>query len=280
MLRTRKKSGQLVTFDENKFKRSLHRAGASSSDQEAILKQVMEKAYEGIPTHAVYQMAYALLRKRSHIIAGRYRLKKAILDMGPTGYPFELLVCELLKNQGYQVETGVIVKGHCISHEVDVVAEKNNRKIIIECKFHSDAGRKSDVKVPLYIHSRFMDIKKKWEDNPKNNPEFAGGWVVTNTRFSEDAMNFGRCAGLKLISWDYPNHGSLREKIDFSGLHPITALHGLTKKDKQTLMEKKVILCRDIIDNPFLLEDIGVRHNKIKKIIEEARGLVSLSEIR
>ena len=279
MLKTQKKSGELVTFDTKKFKRSLHRAGAGTHDQEDILRHVMEKVYEGIPTHRVYQMAYSLLRKRSQRIAGRYRLKRAILDMGPTGYPFELLVCELLRNQGYQVETGVMVQGHCIRHEVDVVAERDNRKIIIECKFHSDAGRKSDVKVPLYIHSRFMDIRKRWENDPDNNPEFAGGWIVTSTRFSEDAMNFGKCAGLNLISWDYPKQGSLREKIDFSGLHPITALHNLTKKDKQTLMEKRVVLCRDIVNNPFLLEHMGIPDKKQAKIINEAKELISLSEI-
>jgi len=279
MLKIRKKSGELESFDLEKFKRSLQRSGAGIDDQEDILRHILEKAKDGISTRRIYQMAYSLLKKRSQKIAGRYRLKKAILDLGPTGYPFEILVCELLKNQGYNVQVGVNVQGNCIQHEVDVVAELNKNKIIIECKFHSDAGRKSDVKVPLYIHSRFLDIQRKWEKEPPDDTKFVGGWIITNTRFSDDAMHYAKCVGLHLISWDYPHRGSLKEKIDNSGLHPITALHSITKKEKQVLLEKKVILCKDIVHNPFLLADIGIQENKQKKVIKEARELISLSEI-
>ncbi len=270
-----KKSGERALFDPEKLKRSLERSGAGENEILEIVDKVKVKLYDGISTHKIYQMAYAILKKRSHKSAGRYRLKRAILDLGPTGYPFERFIGALLKNQGYKVQVGIIVQGHCVQHEVDVVAQKENKKIIIECKFHRNTSRKSDVKVSLYIHSRFLDIKKQYEKSIEGNTHFHQGWLVTNTRFTNEAIQYGKCAGLKLVSWDYPHQGSLREWIDNSGLHPITALQTVTKKEKQQLLENEVVLCRELVGNEKLLRSIGIRERMIPKIINEAKELIT-----
>ena len=146
-----KRTGEKVPFDKQKLKRSLERSGASEEDISTIINQVNSRLVDGMSTHKVYQMAYAILRKKSNKVAGKYRLKKAIFELGPTGYPFERFVGELLKYQGYQVQIGQTIQGHCVSHEVDVIAEKANKKFMIECKFHQGGDKKSDVKVSLYI---------------------------------------------------------------------------------------------------------------------------------
>lgn len=266
-----KRGGYQATFDVNKLKYSLERSGAGEQVITAVVSEITPLLYDGISTHKVYQMAYALLRKKSRHVAGKYRLKKAIFELGPTGYPFERFVGELLKFQGYKVEVGQIIQGHCVTHEVDVVAEKDDRKFMIECKFHSDSRTKSDVKVSLYIHSRFLDVEKQWKKQDGEGQRFHQGWIVTNTRFTEDALSYGKCAGLHLVSWDYPAQGSLRDRIDAAGFHPITALSGLTKKEKQELLNKDVVLCRNL--NEQQLIDIGIKANRVKKIIEEAGEL-------
>jgi len=266
-----KKSGERAPFDEQKLRRSLERTGAGERDIQEIIKVVNSRLVDGMSTHKVYQMAYTILRKKSQQVAGKYRLKKAIFELGPTGYPFEKYVGELLKFQGYKVGVGKIVQGHCVQHEVDVVAEKEDKKIMVECKFHSDASRKCDVKVSLYIHSRFLDVEKEWNKNTAKNLCFHQGWIVTNTRFSEDAMQFGKCAGLHLISWDHPAGGSLRERIDNSGLHPITALQLLKKNEKQALLELGIVLSRDIKKEDLI--GIGIGGNRIAKILTEAGEL-------
>lgn len=268
-----KKSGEKVPFDQEKLKRSLERSGAGEKDIQAIIRQVNDRLVDGMSTHKVYQMAYSILRKGSSKVAGKYRLKKAIFELGPTGYPFEKFVGELLKFQGYQVQVGQIVKGHCVEHEVDVIAEKEHQKFMIECKFHQDQGKKSDVKVSLYIHSRFLDIEKQWNKNPNESLRFHQGWIVTNTRFTDDAIRFGKCSGLKLISWDYPAQGSLKQRIDVSGLHPITVLNSLTKKEKQEILNKDIVLCRNLKTEHLI--DIGFRENRIGKIMKEISSLLS-----
>ena len=268
----RKRSGDLVTFDQQKLKQSLERTGAGEQEIQKIIQVVNSKLVDGMSTHKVYQMAYSILRKQSHRAAGKYRLKKAIFELGPTGYPFERFVGELLKNQGYKVEVGKIVQGHCVQHEVDVVAEKDNKKFMIECKFHQQPDRKSDVKVSLYIHSRFLDIEKEWNKNTAENQRFHQGWIVTNTRFTDDAIQFGKCAGLNLISWDYPKSGSLKDRIDISGLHPITALQTINKKEKQALLENDKVLCQDISKDDLLT--IGIKENRINKVLSEVEEII------
>lgn len=264
-----KNSGETVAFDTDKLKRSLIRSGASQNDADSITDIITKSIVDGMSTHKVYKLAYKLLRKRSGKVAGRYRLKKAIFDMGPTGYPFENLVSELMKLKGYTAETGLILNGACINHEVDVFAEKPDKTVFVECKFHNDVRRKSDVKVSLYVNSRFCDLKRKYEQSTDGQHIFEG-WIVTNTRFTSDAVEYGVCAGLKMISWDYPAHGNLRQLIDSLGIHPITSMQSITKKEKVFLLENKVILCRHMENQKGLLEKMGIKENRISKIIEEA----------
>jgi len=182
-------------------------------------------------------------------------------------------VGKLIEFMEYDAEVGVIVQGKCVQHEVDVVAESAEKRIIVECKYHREAGRKSDVKVAMYIRSRFTDIENAWKEAGKLDHQELEGWLVTNTRFTEDALSFGNCSGLKLISWDYPEVGSLRQRIDHAGLHPITSLHSMTKKEKQYILDGGLVLCRELTEE--ILAKYGIRATKIKKIMEEARDLIS-----
>jgi len=269
-----KGNGEKVRFDSEKLKQALSSAGAETEEQEIITKQVAAKLYNGISTRMIYKMAFDLLKRKSYKIAGRYRLKNAIMEMGPTGFPFEVFVGKIFETMGYQVETGVIVQGKCIQHEVDIVARKPGEMIMVECKFHSDNFTKSGVQVPLYIQSRYLDVKTTWEEKFGKDIRYRGG-VVVNTRFSDDAVNYGKCAGLLMISWDYPADAGLKNWIDKTGLHPITSLISLTKKDKQFLLEKQIVLCSQLKENQHILQEMGLAENQIKKIIREAENLVA-----
>ena len=268
-----KKSGEKVPFEERKLINSLKRSGASDADVEKVLLALDGQLVDGMSTHKIYQKAYALLKTKSHKVAGRYRLKKAIMELGPTGYPFERFVGKLIEFMEYDTQVGVIVQGKCVQHEVDVVAKSEQKRIIVECKYHREGNRKSDVKVAMYIRSRFYDIENAWKEEGKLDHQELEGWLVTNTRFTADALTYGNCAGLKLISWDYPEIGSLRQRIDHAGLHPITSLHNMTKKEKQYILDEGLVLCRELTEE--VLAKYGIRAPKIRKIMEEAKNLIS-----
>lgn len=268
-----KMTGEKAAFDQSKLRRSLERSGVN----DRVIKEIIEKVefllYEGITTKEIYKAAFSLLRKNSPPTAARYKLKKAIMELGPTGYPFEKFVGEILKHQGYDTQVGVIVKGHCVNHEVDVIAQKDDEHFMIECKYHRDQGRHCDVKIPLYIQSRFKDVEKQWKKKKGHDTKFHQGWIFTNTRFTSDAIQYGNCAGLKLVGWDYPRQGSLKERIDVSGLHPITSLTTLTREEKQKLLDANHVLCKEIYQTPEILNKTNIAQNRQKKILREARDL-------
>ena len=268
-----KGNGERVLFDGEKLKQALHSSGASTEEQERITRQVSARIYNGISTRVIYQMAFDLLKQESHKTAGRYSLKNAIMEMGPTGFPFEVYVGKIFETMGYEVETGVMVQGKCVQHEVDVIARKPGEMLMVECKFHSDNFAKSGVQVPLYIQSRYLDVKAAWEEQYGKNIRYRGG-VVCNTRFSDDAINYANCAGLLIISWDYPSDTGLKYWIDKTGLHPVTSLISLNKTEKQYLLEKGIVLCNQLNENRNVLQEMGLTEIQIKKIIREAENLI------
>lgn len=205
-----KSDGSRVPFSRGKLINALQNSGADHNQANQIVNQVEQRIYDGISSKKIYQFAYSLLKKKSHHTAGRYRLKKAILELGPSGYPFETFVGRLFESFGYHVKVGKQIKGKCVQHEVDVVATKPGEQVIVECKFHCDYRGKTNVQVPLYINSRFEDIKAKWAEDGQYKDLNVRGYVVTNSRFTQDAIQYAECAGLGLISWDYPKEGSLK----------------------------------------------------------------------
>jgi len=273
----KKYSGELEQFSFEKLKKSLQKSGTSSNDINSIIETITPQLYNGITSKEVYKKAFRLLKKSSRIYASKYSLKRAIFDLGPTGYPFERLIGALLKQKGYKTEISVILQGECITHEIDVLAEKDGNVYTVECKFHSNIKTVSNVIIPLYINSRFLDVQKKWNANPNKKTFLKQGWLVTNTRFTKDAINYGKCAGLILLSWNYPKNNGISNNIDQYSLYPITTLTSLTKREKKLLIEHDVILIKELLEASLILKKLGFLDTKIRKALSEAQDLCDLS---
>ena len=265
----KKHSGDLVPFEIEKLENSLFKSGASPELIDKITNEVLDYLVEGISTKEIYKRAYGILRKSSNALAGRYKLKNAILELGPSGYPFEAFIAHLFEYQGYKVQSGVVLNGKCVTHEVDVRAENDDEIHFMECKYHSNPGYKSDVKIALYVHSRINDLIAYYQ--PKFPNKKFTGWIVDNTNFTSDAIQYAECSGLKIMAWNYPAKGSLKDRIEISGLYPISCLVSLTKAEKQVLLKEDIVLCRQLLDSNEALNLIDRR--KHKKVQEECREL-------
>jgi len=268
-----KSNGETELFSFEKLKRSLKSSGANKDVIEAIILGIQPDIYDGMSSNEIYKKAFALLKKHNKICASRYSLKRALFDLGPTGYPFERLIAALLREKGYKTQVSTILEGTCVTHEIDVLAEKDGNAYAIECKFHSDAKGSSNVKVPLYINSRFLDIQQQWNTNSNNKTHLKQGWLVTNTRFTQDALNYGKCIGLTLLSWDYPKNNGLKANIDSMALYPVTTLTTLTKKEKHQLIEKDVILVKELLNASKTMKNIGLTDIRIHQVLEEVKNL-------
>ncbi|MGH7204447.1 MAG: restriction endonuclease [Candidatus Levyibacteriota bacterium] len=253
-------------FSEQKVMDSIKRARIPHSLRGEVLTHVKSKLYEGISTQEIYQHILEFLGQSPRpYIKSRYSLKESIMQLGPTGYPFEDFIARLLESQGYTTRVRQILSGKCVTHEVDVIAEKNGRSAMIEAKFHNSPGIRSEVHVALYTHARFEDVKIR------NHVDEA--WLITNTKTTIDANTYALCSGMKVMSWDYPYGASLRDWIEESRLHPITMLTTLSQSQKMTLLDNHIVLCKEIFNRPEVVDMLYLSRPDHEKLMAEVSSI-------
>jgi len=208
-------------------------------------------------------------------VASQYKLKEAIMELGPTGYPFEQFMGKIIEKMGYSTKVGQIVHGVCVTHEVDVVATRPHEQCFVECKYGLSTDKNVNVKVPLYIQSRVNDIINHRKELEEFKNFTFQGWLVTNTRFTTDAIDYGKCSGLYLLSWDYPAGNGLKEIIDLEKIYPVTVLNHLTKIQKQSLLAKGIVVCSQLLEKPEILDSFELSKSKHKALIKELNDILS-----
>ncbi|HVY72981.1 MAG TPA: ATP cone domain-containing protein [Candidatus Paceibacterota bacterium] len=262
-----KADGTTEPFDPQKLRASLHKAGASEGATGSIVDEITKSLYDGISTEEIYRRAFALLREHRRDTAAHYSLKRALLEFGPSGFPFEAYLSELFQAEGWNTKIDQIVPGACVEHEVDVVLTNPKETVYVEAKFHNTAAFKTDLKTVLYVKARIDDLRAA---HPKHSIK---GLVVTNTKFTSKAEQYATCEGLELLGWSYPNNGNLHERIEAHKLYPITALTTLSKHEKMALLGEKHMLCSGLLGHPDILESVGVRGKYIETVLHEAAAL-------
>jgi hypothetical protein len=268
-----KHSGVIIDFVPEKLKSSLLKSGASAEVVDVILSAIKKELYEGISTKQIYKMAFNLLKKEAHAHAARYNLRAAIQMLGPAGFFFEKYIARLFEMEHYETKLNLTFQGHCVSHEIDVLLKKSNTISMVECKFHAGRDAASDVKVPMYILSRFNDLKDREYAIFSKKDAITKCWIVTNNRFTSDAITFANCMGLNLLSWDYPQNNNLRTKNDTNLLYPITCLTTLSLVEKEQLLILDLILVKELVNNSDKLVKIGLSSTRIKNVLREAADL-------
>ena len=267
-----KADGEQENFDPAKLEHSLALSGASSTMRARVLAHVMHELRPGATTEDIYNHAFDILRREEAVpVAARYSIKRAVFALGPSGFPFEQFLAEILRAHGWKTQTGVALNGRCAPHEVDVFAEKNGKRIGIEAKFHNDASGKTDIKDALYVKARYDDLRT----TPVASSHVDEGWLVTNTRFTRNAIRYAQCSGLSLIGWDYPRAHGLLALIEEVRVHPLTCLTTLTDSEKRRLLEKRVVLCKQI-KTPHLLQEFGIKPERIPHVLDEAKQLCGI----
>lgn len=268
-----KSTGVAAAFDEQKLRESLSHSGASHSLIDRIVDKVKTVLYYEMSTQEIYDIAFDMLLEHEHPTAARYKLKKALMELGPSGFPFEKFVAEVLRMDGYRIQLNQEIPGNCVSHEIDIIATKDEVLYLTECKFHSDPTRTCNVKDPLYIHSRFNDIVSAWAKDSKRKHQKHQAWIVTNTRFTKDALIYASCSNLRLMGWNYPLGSSLKERIDRNRVHPITSLNSITREEKKQILDLGLVLCRQVYEQQGVLSKIGVSLKRQYQVLLELESL-------
>lgn len=267
-----KADGTVEVFDGKKLEESLMRAGAGAYAAERIRQTIEAAMPPTVQSWEVYKRAFQMLRHEGRAAAARYSLRRALFEFGPSGHPFEDFVAEIFKKEGWNIETRRLIPGKCVTHEVDVYAKRGNETLAAELKYHNDPGYKTDVKVALYVKARFDDI---WQCDPETAKACPvdTGYLVTNTKFTTQAIDYAKCSGLNLLGWSYPHHGNLYDRIIASGIYPVTALTTLRKTEKRLLIEKNLVTSELVRENRDALREIAITPERIGKIVAEIETL-------
>lgn len=269
-----KSDGTKELFEEEKLVNSLKRVGAAPDIIQDVVDEVEREIREGMTTADIYRRAFVLLHKHSMPTAVKYSVRRAMLELGPDGFPFEKFVARIFKMWGYESATDQTVMGSCVDHEIDVVAWKGDALAMVEAKYHNEFGMKSDLKVALYVKARFDDLAGAEFDYGGVKRRLTERWLATNTKFTDKAIMYGECYGLKLLGWNYPVHGNLHEIIEQNGLHPISCLTSLTREQKKDLVGRNALVCIDLVGNPAILNEIGVKGPAAEKVLTEAQIII------
>ena len=265
-----KSDGAKEEFDPIKLQESLIKSGAAPTLADKIIRAVTEDLKEHIAVNKKADFFFSILKKISVSAAARYSLRRSVMEIGPTGFPFEEFIAEVFKAEGYETLTDQMVLGKCVPHEVDVVAWNDKKLIMVEVKYHNELAGKTDLKVALYVKARYDDLSaNKYQFGTLPARKLDEGWIVTNTKFTESALTYSLCSGVKLLSWDYPEKDNLLDLIERYKLHPVTCLSSLTNADKKSLIGRKIILCRDLYNNKKAMKELGMNEAKIFKTYSE-----------
>ncbi len=260
-----KASGEKEEFNIEKVRKTCLRAGASEKLASKIAEEIERKVYEGITTKEILHLILRLLKEEPKA-ATRYDLKRAIMSLGPAGFPFEEFMAEVLRNYGYKTTVGGILKGKCISHEIDIVAEKENKRYLIECKYHNAPGIYTDLKVVMYSYARFLDLRENFDQ----------AWLICNTKCSRNARKYAKCVDLKITSWRYPGKESLEKMIEREKLYPVTILRSVTRFTKDRLFRAKIMLAKNLLD--YGVEEFkrmtGLPESTVNRIRKEVRWVI------
>jgi Holliday junction resolvase-like predicted endonuclease len=267
MVNLTKANGIREPFNEEKLRESIKRAGIPQPIQDKVLSHVQSKLYENIPSQEVYRNINEFFKNEPHPNSVKYKLKQALMGLGPTGYPFEDLVAEILNSKGYKTQTRSILMGKCVNHEIDVIAENGNEKLMIEAKFHNAPGIHTDLHVSLYTQARFEDLEEKYQ--------FTKAALFTNTKITPDALAYALCVQMNVTGWNYPQNEGVRDLIEQNKLYPVTLLSSLSQTQVQLLLENHVILVSEILKNTASLDVLEVQPDKKTSVIEEAKQILS-----
>jgi len=268
-----KASGMLEDFSSRKLMDSLLRSGAEQDQAEEILERITAEISPYTSTKKIYRLAHKYLRQFNRMSCLKYSLKRGLARLGPSGYPFEEYFGGVMRHYGYHVEVGVILEGKCVSHEVDVFATSDREVLAVECKYRNNSDNAPDVKIALYVQARFEDLR------PVIKARYPGksfsGWLVTNTRFTSDAIHYAECAGLRIRSWRYPEGNSLEKMIEDKKLYPVTILSSLNSSQIRKLTRQHIVLMKDLAQANVkeVRRLLAISENRAAELIQQASEL-------
>jgi len=267
-----KLNGEQEPFSLKKVYGSAMRAGASSFLARTISSEIEKEVYPGITTAEIFKKVKERLRKENPKSALRFSLKEAMKKLGPAGFVFEDFVRQVLSRYGMDVSGNMILKGRCSKYEIDFLAEKEDIVYVGECKYRNSAGDKIDINVCLKSFAILDDVK----DNLRFKGKEVNYLIVTNTKFTDEAMRYAACKKMELLGWSYPKDLGLEDMVEERKLYPVTILPSFKGYLAEALRNEKIMLVEDILSLNVdkFVKKVNIPRKQFETLLKEAEILM------
>jgi len=266
-----KADGSKQLFDKEKIVQTCQRMGANRDVAIQVAQEVEKNLYPNITTQQILQIIFAVMSKNKPAVKHLFDLKQGISLMEPKP-EFEVFVRVLLAHNGFQVKPNAILRGLCGEHEVDAIATKDGLTYLVEAKHHSNYHALTGLDESRIARAIIEDVTDGYT-NGGAEIRIDRAMIVTNTRYSEHAVNYGRCRGILQVGWASPEGLGLRDMVEKHKLVPLSCLRGISTDTRLRLVEAGIVLIKQLLeqDSYYLERRIGLSHKTVLSIIEKAK---------
>lgn len=141
---------------------------------------------------------------------------------------------------------------------------------MVECKYHNFGGAYTGLKESLYTHARFLDL------NEGGGQTFDKEMLVSNTKVSQDVLQYSSCIGQEVLSWRYPPEKGLEKLIDDKGLYPMTILQ-LNSFELNAFSKINLMIAQNLLtEDPKKISSMtGINVGGILRLQDRVRQILS-----
>ena len=266
-----KADGSKQLFDREKIVQTCQRIGANPKVAVQVAQEIENNIYEGITTREVLQTIFKLVGQHKPAVKHLFDLKQGISLMEPKP-EFEVFVRVVLAHSGFQVKPNMILKGLCGEHEVDAIAVKDGLTYLVEAKHHSNYHALTGLDESRIARAIIEDVTEGYTSGATE-IKIDRAIIVTNTKYSEHAINYGHCRDILQVGWASPEGFGLRDIVEKHKLYPLSCLRGMSTETRARLVEARIVLIKQLLEQDCLYVErkIGLSHQTVLSMMEKAR---------
>jgi Holliday junction resolvase-like predicted endonuclease len=270
-----KANGYKQPFDRNKVVQTCLRMGASPQVADKVAGMVERRLYAGISTREILQLTFRFMRKYKPTVKHLLDLRKGLSMMEPKP-EFETYIRALLANSGYEVESNRILRGKCGEHEVDSIAKKDGVTYFVEVKHHYSYHTLTGLDESRIAQAILEDANDGYLLG-MSTLKIDRAMIVTNTRYSDHAIQYGSCKNILQVGWSSPHTLGLRDMVQNSALYPLSCLRGIKYETRMRLVNSGIVLVKQLLDadGSELARKAGLPREVAFEIIGRAQASVN-----
>ena len=266
-----KADGSKQLFDREKVVQTCLRMGADLEVAQMVAREVERRLHEGIATKEILQIIFASMSKPKPAVKHIFDLKQGISLM-ESKPEYEVFVRVLLSHSGFQVQPNAILRGLCGEHEVDALATKEGLTYLVEAKHHLNYHALTGLDESRIARAIIEDVTEGYRSGVTK-IRIDGAMIITNTRYSEHAINYGRCRNILQVGWTSPEGFGMKDVVEKYKLYPLSCLKGVSTETRLRLVEAGIVLIRQLAeqDSHYIERKIGLPHGTVLSIMEKAK---------